>query len=116
MNAQLDEKALEETLAESLAGIGSESVSDEDFLKAANEALDAAGGRLLFSMRALNDETEEHVAAGCVGDEAERQFLLISQPVSGGALKVESASKSGNPLAGIAASYACLMDALNAAA
>lgn len=118
MNAQLDEKALEETLAESLAGIAGEipTVSSEDFLKAATEALECVGGRLLFSMRTGSEDGEEHVAAGCLGDGDSRQLLLLSQPVAGGPLKVETASKSDNPLAGIAASYAALMDALNTAA
>ncbi|WP_447075260.1 hypothetical protein [Aquamicrobium terrae] len=118
MEAQLDEKVLEETLAESLAEIAPEanSVSDEEFAQIASEALEAVGGRLLFKVRTGSDEAEEHVAAGCIGDGGSRQFLLLSQPVSGGPLKVETASKSGNPLAGIAASYAALMDALNAAA
>ncbi|MET3660677.1 hypothetical protein [Aquamicrobium ahrensii] len=118
MNAQLDENVLEEALAEGLAGIASDAlpVSDKDFLKAATEALESVGGRLLFSMRTGDEDAGEHVAAGCLGDGDARQILLLSQPVSGGQLKVEPASKSGNPLSGIAASYAALMDALNAAA
>lgn len=118
MEAQLAEEMLETALAESLGEIVPEQkpVSDDEFALVAAESLKMAGGRLLFRVRTGHGEAEEHVAAGCVGDDAGRQYLLLSQPVSGGPLKVETASKSGNPLAGIAASYAALMDALNAAA
>ena len=45
-----------------------------------------------------------------------RQFLLLTLPISGGALKVETAARSTNPVARIAAAYAGLMDAFKAAA
>ena len=71
---------------------------------------------LLFKVRLGTGEEGHHVAAAVVGDGEARQFLLLTLPASGGPLKVETAARSGNPLAGIAASYAGLMDVFKAAA
>ena len=72
-------------------------------------------------VRALDDYLDkdtggEHVAAASIGDGSRRQFLLLTLPTSGGALKVETTSSSSNPVAGIAAAYAGLMDVFKAAA
>ena len=115
---EAEDKVLEEKLAESLADLVPETktVSEEEFAEVVGGALEAVGGRLLFKMHVDRDGTSEHIAAACVGDGGGRQFLLLTLPVSGGALKVETASKSDNPIAGIAASYAGLMDVFQAAA
>ncbi|MER9661600.1 hypothetical protein [Mesorhizobium sp. M0159] len=128
MDAQLDDKALENTLAESLADLvaadvaqadlvpDAKAVSEDEFVEIVGGALEAVGGTLLFKMCVENEGESQHVAAACVGDGGNRQFLLLTLPTSGGALKVETTSKSTNPVAGIAAAYAGLMDAFQAAA
>ncbi|MER9565886.1 hypothetical protein [Mesorhizobium sp. M0571] len=128
MDAQLDDKALEDTLAESLADLvatdvapadlvpDGKTVSEDEFVKVVGGALEAVGGTLLFKMCVENEGEAQHVAAACVGDSGNRQFLLLTLPTSGGALKVETTSKSTNPVAGIAAAYAGLMEAFQAAA
>jgi hypothetical protein len=118
MDAQLDEKALEESLAEGLSELvpENEAVSDQEFAEVVDGALEAVGGRLLFRIEVDADGGRQHVAAASVGDGDRRQFLLLTLPASGGSLKVETAASSKNPLAGITAAYAGLMDALQAAA
>lgn len=118
MDAQLDDKALENTLAESLADLvpDAKTVSEDEFVEVVGGALEAVGGTLLFKMCVDNDGEGQHVAAACVGDGGNRQFLLLTLPTVGGALKVETASRSTNPVAGIAAAYAGLMDVFKTAA
>lgn len=118
MDAQLDEKALESTLAESLDDLTptTKIVSEEEFIEVVGGALEAVGGQLLFKMCVENDGEGQHVAAAAVGDGGDRQFLLLTLPTGGGPLKVETASRSTNPVAGIAAAYAGLMDAFKTAA
>jgi len=117
-NKEPEDRDLEERLAESLADLMPETrtVSEDEFSEVVGGALEAVGGRLLFKMHLDRDGTGEHIAAASVGDGGGRQFLLLTLPASGGALKVEAASKSDNPIAGIAASYAGLMDVFQAAA
>lgn len=91
-------------------------VADDEFGEAVHGALEAIGGILLFKVRIGTGESAQHVAAAAVGQGDARQFLLLSLPATGGQLKVETAALSSNPLAGIAASYANLMDAFQAAA
>ncbi|MER9345071.1 hypothetical protein NKI41_30695 [Mesorhizobium sp. M0601] len=128
MDAQLDDKALENTLAESLADLvaadvaqadlvpDAKTVSEDEFVEVVGGALEAVGGTLLFKMCVENEGEAQHVAAASVGDGGNRQFLLLTLPTNGGALKVETTSKSTNPVAAIAAAYAGLMDAFQAAA
>jgi len=117
-NEQAEDQTLEEKLAESLADLVPEArtVSEDEFTEVVDGALEAVGGRLLFKMRLDKGGAGEHVAAASVGDGEERQFLLLTLPASGGALKVEAASRSENPVAVLAASYAGLMDVFQAAA
>ena len=91
-------------------------VSEQDFEAVVRGALEAVGGSLLFKVRLGTGDEGHHVAAAVVGVGEARQFLLLTLPASGGPLKVETAARSGNPLAGIAASYAGLMDVFQAAA
>ncbi|MEW6629963.1 MAG: hypothetical protein AB1440_03755 [Pseudomonadota bacterium] len=118
MDAQLEDKTLESTLAESLADFepDTKAVSDDEFAEVVGGAIDAVGGTLLFKMCVGDGDGGQHVAAACIGDGGNRQFLLLTLPISGGALKVETAARSTNPVAGIAAAYAGLMDAFKAAA
>lgn len=116
MTAKSDDAVLESLLAESLMEPRPQAVSDDEFIALVNDALEAAGGRLLFRMRTITDDQDQHVAAACVGDGEERQFLLLSVPASGGTLSVEPTSGSANPVAGIAAAYAGLVDAFKVAA
>lgn len=118
MDAQLDEKALEKSLADSLGDLVPEerTVSEDEFVEIVGQALELVGGEMLFKMCIDVDGRSEFVAAATVGSDAKRQFLLLTLPVHGGALKVETASKSTNPVAGIAPAYAGLMDVFQAAA
>lgn len=115
---QRDEKALEDTLAESLADLvpDAESVSEQEFAEVVGGALEAVGGRLLFKMCVGGEGAQEHVAAAAVGDGKSQQILMMTLPKSGGTLKVEPAAKSGSPAARIADAYAGLMDVFQAAA
>ncbi|TKB29160.1 MAG: hypothetical protein E5V67_30820, partial [Mesorhizobium sp.] len=88
----------------------------DEFAEVVGGALEAVGGTLLFKMCVENDGEGQYVAAASVGDGGNRQFLLLTLPTAGGALKVETAARSSNPVAGIAAAYAGLMDAFKAAA
>ena len=118
-NTEIDDEALETALAESLTELAPEAshtVSEEDFIQAVGSALEAVGGQLLFKMCVEKDGEGEHVAAASVGEGGNRQFLLLSLPTSGGVLKVETTARSENPVAGIAAAYAGLMDVFEAAA
>lgn len=118
MDAQLNDKELEESLAEGLAELdpAAKTVSKEEFGEVVDGALEAVGGRLLFTIQLEDGGKHQHVAAASVGDGDKRQFLLLTLPVGGGSLKVETAAKSTSPAAGIAAAYAGLMDVLQAAA
>jgi hypothetical protein len=91
-------------------------VSDDDFEEVVRGALEAVGGTLLFKMKVGADDEAHHAAAAAVGLGESRQFLLLTLPTHGGQLKVETTSRSKSPLAGIAESYAGLMDVLKAAA
>ncbi|MEO5759191.1 MAG: hypothetical protein ABIQ51_20275 [Mesorhizobium sp.] len=114
----LDDMALENTLAESLTDLEQEikTVSEDEFVEVVGGALEAVGGTLLFKMCVQNQGEGQHVAAASVGNGGNRQFLLLTLPTGGGALKVETTSRSSNPVAGIAAAYAGLMEAFQTAA
>lgn len=118
MDTQLDDKALENSLAEGLAELATENkpVSQEEFAEVVDGALEAVGGRLLFKIEVGAEGERQHVAAASVGDGEKRQFLLLTLPTGGGSLKVETAASSKNPVAGITAAYAGLMDVLKVAA
>lgn len=91
-------------------------VSETDFEDVVRGALEAVGGSLLFKMKVGADNESQHVAAAAVGNGETRQFLLLTLAAAGGQLKVETVARSASPLARIAASYAGLMDAFQAAA
>lgn len=89
-------------------------VSDGQFEDVVKRALFAIGGAMLFKMRIGRGVECQHVAAGLIGAGADRQFLVLSLPVSGGKLRVEAASISKLPIARIAAAYAGLGEAFAA--
>ncbi len=91
-------------------------VSDDHFDEVVQGALEAVSGELLFKASVIEAGEKVHVAAASVGLGDARQFLLLTLPDAGGQLKVEPAARSKNPLAGIAESYAGLMDVLQVAA
>ena len=91
-------------------------LSNEDFEKMVEGALEAVEGTLLFRVRVIEGGEEVHAAAAAFGLGDRKQFLLLTAPAGGGPLKVEPASSSGSPFARIAESYAGLMDVLKAAA
>ena len=91
-------------------------VSEGEFEIVVRGALDAVGGTLLFKMTIDAEGEPHHAAAASVGTGETRQFLLLTLPVNGGRLKVETTARSASPLAGIAASYAGLLDVFKAAA
>ena len=72
MDTQLDDKALESTLAESLADLvpDEKTVSEDEFVEVVGGALEAVGGTLLFKMCVQNEGEGQHVAAASVGAEA----------------------------------------------
>lgn len=93
-----------------------ELVSEGRFEQVVRAALDEIGGTMLFKMQSGFGVHAEHVAAAAVGNPAERQILLLTLPTGGGALHVEAADASENPVAGIATAYVGLAEAFAAAA
>ncbi|RJG47314.1 MULTISPECIES: hypothetical protein [unclassified Mesorhizobium] len=91
-------------------------ISEQDFETVIRGALDAVNGTLLFKMRVDEGNEPHHAAAAFVGDGEKRQFLVMTMPLNGGQLRVETAAKSKSPIAGIAAAYAGLADAFATAA
>ncbi|MRX34912.1 hypothetical protein IG197_07380 [Aminobacter sp. SR38] len=114
MAAQAPEDAGPATIA--APSIAPGSVSESEFADMVDDALEAVGGILLFKMRLDEAGEDRHVAAASIGDGARRQFLLLSLPVTGGKLKVESASRSNSPLAKLAEAYVGVVEAFRAAA
>jgi len=90
-----------------IAPVG-EAISDETFEYLVREALEAFHGTMLFKMHLGNDDDGEHVAAASIGEGGSQQFLILTQPVGGGRLRVETAAQSESPVARIVASYAGL--------
>lgn len=93
-----------------------EVVTEDEFAHVVDEALESFGGILLFKMRIDENGQEKHVAAASIGEGARRQFLLLSLPIEGGKLKVESAARSNSPLAKLAEAYVGVVEAFCAAA
>lgn len=118
MDAQLSAEALETAGTETTAEISpvGEAISDEAFEEVVRGALDAVHGTMLFKMKVGDDTACQHVAAASIGEGDGKQFLVLTLPVAGGHLRVETAAKSASPVAGIAASYAGLAEALATAA
>lgn len=87
----------------------------EDFEESVRMALAAVGGELLFQMRLENVDDCRHVAAVSLGSGEQRRVALVILPPEG-AMRIEAADSSTNPVAGIARSYVGLVQAYKAAA
>jgi hypothetical protein len=98
------------------AALQNEDIVSQDFENSLRAALTATGGALLFQMHIDNETAHEHVAAISVGAGKDRRFFLVILPADGGKLRVEPVETSSNPLAGIAAAYAGLVDVFDIAA
>ncbi|MBA3446062.1 MAG: hypothetical protein H0T56_00345 [Pseudaminobacter sp.] len=118
MDAQIVAETVETAGSENTIEIspGGEAVSDDAFEEVVRGALDAVHGTMLFKMRIADGDASQHVAAAAIGDGEGKQFLVLTLPVAGGHLRVETAAKSDSPVAGIAASYAGLAEAFATAA
>ena len=90
-----------------IAPVG-DAISDETFEYLVREALEAVHGTMLFKMHLGNDDDGQHVAAASIGEGGSQQFLVLTLPVGGGRLRVETAAQSESPVARIVASYAGL--------
>ncbi len=85
------------------------------FEGALRQALEKAGGTLLFHMR-VDDESGTHwTAAVSVGDGDDRQILIVTIP-SDGPARIEPTESSPEPIARIAPAFAEVMDRLQHAA
>jgi hypothetical protein len=98
------------------AALQTQDTVSQDFESSLRAALAATGGALLFQMRIDKETIREHVAAISVGTGENRRFFLVILPVDGGKLQIEPVETSTNPLAGIAAAYAGLVDIFEIAA
>ncbi|MGB3386469.1 MAG: hypothetical protein WBA88_00655 [Pseudaminobacter sp.] len=119
MDPQAGEESIATTVSENaveLAEKGGAPVTDSDFEEVVRGALEAVGGTLLFKMRVDQSEEPYLAAAAFVGEGDGRQFLVLTMPIAGGRLHVETAARSTSPIAGIAAAYAGLADAFSTAA
>ena len=121
VRSHVDAHALAENLqtagnetALKIAPVG-DAISDDTFEYLVRQALDAVHGIMLFKIRIGNEDGGQHVAAASIGEGESRQFLVLTLPVGGGRLRVETAAKSESPVARIAASYAALAQAFAAA-
>jgi hypothetical protein len=85
------------------------------FENALRQALEKAGGVLLFHMRLEDGESSRWTAAVAVGQGEERQFLIVSIP-SDGAARIQPLEESDDPIARIAPAFADVMERLQAAA
>lgn len=108
-----DSPASLETIELELA-LQSQESSDSGFEGALTQALEKAGGTLLFHMR-VDDETPHWTAAVCVGSGEDRKLLIVTIPEEGPA-RVESTEQSSEPIARIAPAFADVMEQLQRAA
>ncbi|MEO9339942.1 hypothetical protein ABFT80_21165 [Mesorhizobium sp. SB112] len=91
-------------------------VSDDEFERTATGAVEAFSGTLLFRMKTGEGLDACHVATAFVDEAGERHFVILTQSVAGGELRVEAASKSENPVASIIPAYADVLETFAAAA
>lgn len=115
---QAREETIANTVSENAVELADKGapITDSDFEEVVRGALDAVGGTLLFKMRVEQSDEPHLAAAAFVGEGETRQFLVLTMPIAGGKLRVETAAKSTSPIAGIASAYAGLADALGTAA
>ena len=79
-----------------------------------SDALRNVGGQLLFDMPLQPETGSGHVAAVSLPSGGERVLALVVQSAEDGALSVEPAERSANPLARIVPAYAGVMEHLAA--
>lgn len=115
IKAEAAAQVVEQVAAETPA-VATQFVTENEFEQLVDEALESVRGILLFKMRIDDEGEDKHIAAASIGDGARRQFLLLSLPVAGGKLKVESASRSKSPLAKLAEAYVGVVEAFRSAA
>jgi hypothetical protein len=118
MDQQAEEQSIADKVSENTVELAQKGapVSDSEFEEVVRGALDAVGGTLMFKMRVEQSDEPHHAAAAFVGEGDARQFLVLTMPIAGGQLRVETAAKSSSPIAGIAAAYAGLADVFGTAA
>lgn len=85
------------------------------FEGAVRQALEKAGGALLFHMRVDDGEATRWTAAVSIGAGDERQFLIVTIPAEG-SVRIEPLDQSDEPLARIAPAFAEVMERLSRAA
>jgi len=84
------------------------------FEGALRQALDQAGGTLLFQMRVDDESGTRWTAAVSVGSGEDRQLLIVTIP-SDGPARIEPMEESSEPIARIAPAFADVMERLQAA-
>lgn len=85
------------------------------FEGALRQALEKAGGTLLFHMRVDDTDGTHWTAAVSVGSGEDRQLLIVTIPSEGPA-RIESSEASAEPIARIAPAFADVMERLQPAA
>lgn len=79
-----------------------------------SDALQNVGGQLLFDMPSQPETSSGHIAAVSLPSGEERVLALVVQSGEDGALRVEPAEQSANPVARIVPAYAGVMEHLAA--
>lgn len=90
-------------------------IARQGFEGALSTALDSVGGKLLFDMPIAIEDCRR-VAAVSLGSGEQRLLALVVLPNGSDTPRVETAENSSNPVAGIVAAYAGVMDHLAVAA
>ena len=85
------------------------------FEGAMRQALEKAGGALLYHMRVDDGEATRWTAAVSIGTGAERQFLIVTIPAEGN-VRIDPLDQSDEPLARIAPAFVDVMERLREAA
>lgn len=101
-----------ETIELELA-LQSQDTVQSGFEGALRQALEKAGGTLLFHMRVEEAGASRWTAAVSIGNGDDRQFLIVTIPGDGSPL-IEPLEKSGEPIARIAPAFAEVMERLAA--
>ena len=86
------------------------------FDEAAKAAADATGGSLLFTMPTVAIPGCSRVAAICLCERSDRELVLVILGEDGKTTRVETVAESANPLAGLATSWARVMERMPAIA
>jgi hypothetical protein len=90
--------------------LGTLSLNDIGFEGSLRKALEGTGGTLLFSLPASFIPDCQRAAAITVGRGEDRQIMMVMLSADGETLRVESGDGDAGALAGLAASYAGVME------